>query len=83
MDQLAANHVKSRQASAERRRTGALDDIESWLKQARNGTPSGWHNLAAIVAMGAQAAGEVEAYDTALAADEASTSNPRPGTPSS
>lgn len=75
MDQLARRHLENRLAAARRRHERAVEDVAQFARNVQYGTES-WHNLATAVALGAHAAGEIEAYATALAADDASNADP-------
>lgn len=76
MDQLARRHLVNRLAAAQRRHDRAVDDLAQFARNVQYGTES-WHNLATVVGLGAHAAGEIEAYTAALAADDASNADPK------
>jgi hypothetical protein len=79
MDQLARQHVERRLKAAQRRHARAVEDLAQFVQAAQQGYMStGWHNLATTVALGAYAAGEVDAYTTALATADAEAADPKP-----
>jgi len=67
-EEWARRHIESRLKSARHRYRIAVEEVARFARQAEQGDGSGWHNLAATVALGDHARGEIEAYETALAA---------------
>lgn len=72
MDSMARRHVTNRLLSAQRRRAAAVEELALFVDQARRGHEGSWHNAATTIALGAAAKAEMDAYQTALDADDAS-----------